>query len=717
MKINLEEEISKGLNIEQFNIASKLDEDELKKIAEEVYNGYTSDEDSRSDWLQKHTEWKKLYNQTDTPVNKPWESSSEESVPILTEACNSFQARAYKAFFPTRKFLDAIPYGQINEQTLERAERIAKHMSFQLGILMPNYKPDKNAMFLASALNGSDFTKTYYNPIFKQNVVERVRAVDLVCPYSVGPIRIEDLPRKTHVIYKTLNETNILKQSKYFIASCGKHELSSDEYQDAENDYQGIRPTGSEGLDYAKVLEQHTLLDLDGDGIKEPYIVWIDYETKKCLRIQIRYEVDEYGQPKENKKPIEYFDHYKFLENPDGFYGYGYGHLIGNLNMAINKMLRQSIDAATLANMGMGFVDDQADVKGGPIEMQLGKFVKIANFKDKIGDAFFRLEFPGANAGLVTLMNSLENYARSLSSVTDAVTGDAEKVYQPVTIMTMLEQSLQMPTSIMEQMAVTFQSELEKLYKLNRKYLSQEAYFNENGQSFQVTQEDYIEDLKLVPIFDPRNITKQQKVSKAQALYEFVMNNPLTAQDKNSIYEASKKMLEALEIDDIQDILPEPTEAPEPQRIDDQHQENMYFLMPPQDRPLFDVFPEQDHAQHIKVIDELLNGPFAEEISKDILPAIQDHRKKHVAYLYMQNQIRLQQYAQGSIGAMDAQSINPEALQGADGSFQMQGQSDLLSEIGGLTQDTGTMGGGGNGSQDNYRTEAGFLENLLPKQQ
>lgn len=709
MKIDLNELIAQGLNIEQFNLATKLNEEELKEIGEIIHKDFETDQSSREGWLKKHAEWKKLYNQQDQPVNRPWELSSEESVPIMTEACNSFQARAYKAFFPTRNFLDAIPVGRITPDTIQRAERIAKHMSFQLGILNKNYKRDKNAMFLAAALNGSDFTKTFYNPLIKQNVVERVRAVDLVVPYQVGPIQIDDVPRKTHIINKTINEVKILKKSGYFCNVCDKAEQSdgNDEYQEAEDDYQGLMVPGENSLEYAKILEQHCLYDLDNDGIKEPYIIWTDHTSKRVLRIQIRYEVDESGQPLDNKKAVEYFEHYKFLENPDGFYGLGMGHLIGALNTAINKMLRNSIDSADLANEASGFVDDKTDVPGGRVEMQKGKFIKISNFGERIADAFFQLQFPGPNPALIQLMQQLEQYARSLSSVTDAVTGDVDKVYQPVTITTMLEQSLQMPTSVMEQMSTSFEGELEKLYKLNKKYLDQQAYFNEDGQSFEITKEDYNEDLKVIPIFDPRNITKQQKVTKAQTLYQFVLQNPLTMQNQQSIYNASVKILQALEVEDIKDILPDPT-AQQPQRIDDQRQENMYFLMPPTDRPLFDVFPDQDHLQHIRIIDELLSGPFAEDIDKEMLEPIINHRKKHIAYLYMNNENRLQQYGQGQAGSVETQPGNATGQSVSDGAFQAQGAGDAL--FGARSEEiAGTMGGSGASSQDSFGAEGGIL--------
>lgn len=716
MFINLEEEIRQGLNLEQVNLASKLDEDEIKKIGKQVFDDFEEDLSSRSEWLLKHTEWKKLYNQQDAPEQEPWSGSSDDSIPIMTEACNSFQARAYKAFFPTRVFLDAIPIGyNISSDSSERADRIAKHMSFQLGVLNKNYKRDKNAMFLAAALNGSDFTKTFYDPVSRRNVVERVRAVDLVIPYNVGPIQIENVHRKTHVIFKTINESKILAKSGYFLKECSQYEIANEnEFQEAENQFQGLLPNNTTSLPYCRILEQHCLLDLDGDGIKEPYIVWIDSTSQEVLRIQIRYDVNESGQPTNNKQPIEYFTHYKFLENPDGFYGLGIGHLIGKLNKSINRILRQSINAAELANTASGFIDEKVDIKGGEVEMEMGKFVKISGFGDSIRDSFFQLQFAGPNASYVNLMQGLEGYARSLASVTEAVTGDVDKVYQPVTITTMLEQSLQMPTSVMEQMSNSLQDELEKLFILNKKYLDQEAFFIQDNQLFPVSKEDYNFDYRVIPIFDPRNITKQQKIAKAQSLYQFAFQNPLMAQDQKSLYEVSKKMLEAMEIDDIKDLLPEPSEPPKPEKIDDQALENMYFLMPANDRPLFDVFPDQDHATHIKIIDELLSGPYAEEISKEVMQPILDHRKKHIAFLYIQTQQKLKEDEQRRLRAMAEESSNPENVAGFDQILQTAGEGYGLPGYIGSQEDSGQLGGVESLIPNRYGSETGFLDQVLP---
>lgn len=648
--------------MELTNFAATLPDDELKKIARQVYDDYEQDEESRQEWLDMHAKWMEIYYQRDKTSIENWQS--DECIPVLTEACNQFQARAFKAFFPSRDFVAALPMGDVNTAAArESAERVGKHMSYQLSVEDRNYKPDKNAMFLAAALHGSDFSKTYRDPIKNRNVVERVRAADLVVPYVMGKRNIDEVERKTHIIYKSINETKILAQAGYFVKPASSMTMEKNTpVQDVEDDAQGMNRPARENEDVAKLLEQHRLLDIDGDGIAEPYVVTLDATSKDILRIQVRYEVDDQGEATNNKEPIEYFTHYSFLTNPDGFYGLGYGHMIGSLNDAINKILRQCIDASTLANSGnmSGYISETLGIKGGDNDVAIGKMKKIAKTTDDIAKGIYTFKFPGANQALVNLMEMLVQTAQRVSSTTDAVTGDIEKVVQPLTIMTLLESSLQLPTSVMEQLALSFEDEFAKLFRLNRLYFNQQqAIPNGNGDAVTVTPDDYKPELRIVPIIDPRQVTQQQKMAKAQQLFQFAMSNPELAQNPGAMDEITHRVLASMGIEDIEAILPKP---PQPQQIDDQHIENMFYLLPPDKRPPFDVFQNQDHQQHIQIIDELINivdsvltpkeqttpqgvplideftqkliDSIKQEDKKDIVMELMHHRRKHVAYGY-----------------------------------------------------------------------------------
>lgn len=595
--------------LEQTNLAEDLSDDELKAIAKLVIEDYEEDLESRSDWEEMHAQWLEIFYQKDISENPAWEGSSEEGLPILAEAINQFQSRTYKAFFPNRYFVEAIPVGKSNPDSRTRAERIAAHMNFQLGVLDRTYKPNKNQMFLAVALHGSDFTKSYFSHLKNRTVIERVRALDLIVPYHIGPVRIEDLDRKTQIKYMSVNDTVILREKGYFIDKGKSYTQEVDSApQDVISDQEGLAGnTYKTDKNPCLILEQHRLLDLDEDGIQEPYIVWVDYQSRKVLRLQIRYEVDETGAPISDKEPIEYFTHYQFMPNPNGFYGLGLGHLLGKLNRGVNKLTRMFIDAGHMATVGnlTYLISDNLGIPGDEFELTMGKGIKIPRNVEDVRKGFMKLDFAGPRPELAQMIDLLTAASQRISSSSDILAGQPDKVYQPTALLSMLEQGLQLYSSVQEFIGHSMEDELNKVYRLNAKYMQSEEYFYEGDKQLQVTQEDYKDDFRIVPIFDPKYSTRSQKLAKAEAEYQFILQNPLTAQDQQAIYLASKTYAEALDIENIEEKIKEPS-VPEVARIDDQNLENAYFMMPPDKRPLFDVFPDQDHLKHIENIDKFM---------------------------------------------------------------------------------------------------------------
>lgn len=662
------------------NLASKFHPDELKMLGNKGYELYKSDDESRADWLDKHKEYLEVYHQIDNYDNNFSDdfNSSDARIPLLTESCLGFQARAYKAIFPQRSFIATTSMVDITPEETQRVDRVAKWMNYLLNFKQRRYKRDKKRMLLAAALMGSDFSKTYEDPISGLPKVERVRAQDFIVCYGTGPRELEDVRRKTHRIVMDMNKAKKLYRIGFFTNLPVDGQVSYEEANDMqsiEDEAEGVYKVENEGKSCI-ILEQHTFYDLDGDGIEEPIIIWIDSNSKKVLRVAARYDIND-----DDKKPIEYFTHYSFIDNTDGFYGYGYGHLISNLNQSLNQMLRNSLDAGELANAGNmgGFVSERVGIKGGELEVPIGKFTKIPQGVEDLNKAIYQMKFPGPNGAYVNLMEFMQGIIQRLANTTEAVSGDASKVYQPMTILTMLEQSLQMPTSIMENLALAMEGELEKILDVARKNAPLIQTFTSHDERISIAADDFKGAMRVYPVMDPRAVTKQQKMAKAQSVYQLGMQNPLIAQNPNSVYFITKQVLESMEVDNIDKILQQPQNQ-KPEKIDDQYEENMFFLMPPQDKPLFDVFPSQDHQKHIGIINEMLSGFQNQkqqtgqmDIQPEQLQAVMLHKQKHVAFLYAQMHGVID--GQGQLAAMDQTATDPVFAQTLAQKLQLGGQS------------------------------------------
>ena len=641
------------------NIAENLDDQTLGEIASTVIEDFKDDEESRQEWLDMHAHWLRLFYQNDRPLNPPWEGASDESMPILAEACVQFHSRAFKAFFPNRRIIQCIPTGSVKDQTLDRCKRVAQHMSWQLLFKDQDYKKNKDRLLLSVPLHGSCFTKTYWHPILERNVVENVRAEDLVVPYGVGPRDIEDVERKTHIIWTTVNDTKILADAGFFLEEAVRYDRKETKSTDeALDEAQGLNEPMEFG--HAMILEQHRLLDLDDDGIAEPYIVWVDGQDEKVLRIAERWESDG-GQPIDHKRPVEFFTHYPYIENPDGFYGLGLGHLIGRLNTAINKLLRQQIDAGTLSNVGnhSGFISKTLAANKGEQQMSLGKFVPTESGGEDISKGIYQFKFPGPSPTLPQVIELLMLRSDRLATVTEAITGQTNKVMQPTTILALVEQSQEVFSTVYERLFGAWENELSKIYRLNYLNLDEKEYFavvENDGNILQgsVGKNDYAPDLMVKPIADPRMTTKQQKMAQAEAEYGILSQHPLVINSPPHFRAVTQRFLEAIESRNIDEVLPPVQPPPEPPRVDDPFEENMTALMPIPEMP--PVHFAQDHDQHIRVHEGLLlDEQYKDRLPPDGRKALEAHVQMHVAFKYGQEEAGLED----GQGGMDQIGMDP----------------------------------------------------------
>lgn len=552
---------------------------DLDDLGDTIVDEYMKNRESRQEWEEKHARWVSLYYQTDKPVNQDrWAGASDESVPSLTEACHQYHTRLYSQMFANRRLVTARPTGRSSKEDLERAERISLHMTWQLTVQDRGYRRDKDRLLLSLPVHGCAFTKTYRDHALARNITRNVRAIDLMLPHGIGPRDIEDIEAKTELIWTTVNQTALLASNGY-LTDLGTPTERTEDWKTApelevESNTGQYEPEGID--DFNKpvlLLESHRLLDLDGDGIAEPYIVTVDAESHKVLRLSIRWETDEAGNPiagqwHNAKRPVEYYTPYNFYENPDGVYGLGLGHILGELNKATNRLLRETVDAGMLANAGnmSGFVNKGLlGVRGGPLEIDLGRFKAVDSSVDDISKGIFQFQFPGPSAALFNSLQLLLMRADRLGLNTEAVTGQLERALQPTTILALLEESSRGFGSVSERVIYAWGDELRKNYRLNAMHMEPEEYFSVldiDGAMIdqQVVRDDYRMDMEIEPAADPAMKTEKERLTKAQSEFQLTTQNPLVMMDPTglSLYNAYKRMYQALKTDNIDEILPNP---------------------------------------------------------------------------------------------------------------------------------------------------------------
>jgi hypothetical protein len=366
------------------------------------------------------------------------------------------------------------------------------------------------------------------------------------------------------------------------------------------------------------------------------------------VRITSRKSYDAFGK----EITLNYFTKYTFIPNPDGFYDLGFGTLLMGLNNAANTIVNQVIDAGTLANLQGGFVAKRSGLKKGTISMKMGEFPEVDAYVDDIRKAIFNFDFKGPNQTLYATLGLLYEYAKLVSSVSETMTGQLPASDTPAsTVMALIEEGRRVYSAIQKRIYRGFKKELDKIRRLNSIFLNEVKYFQilgdsniPQGEQVQIGRIDFARKTDVLPVADPTITSQAEKVLKAQQIYQDVMQTQ--SDNQNVVFAARRRYYEALEVSNIGEVMQPPPEPPDLSP----EEENANMI---KGQPAI-ALPQQDHLNHLSVLDELEVGPFADQLESDTKKLIAQHRREHVAFLYLAESGALNQQEAQGVGVQSA---------------------------------------------------------------
>lgn len=513
-----------------------FDDRTLQKIGDQVKTGYQADETSRTDWLDRYNKSIDAAMQKKTDKNYPFDNASNVKYPMIASACQQFAARAYGAIIKGKDVVKGkVLIEDPNNELQVVADRVGDHMSNQLLEEMPGWIDGLDVTLAQLPNVGAVFKKTYFSKIKRINVSEYISAKDLVIKYDAKSM--EEAPRITHPQSYTSNEV------ESFIRSGQWREDAAGVFTDQDEDI-------TDSYDY---LEQHCWYDFDEDGYKEPYIVTIEKESGKVVKIVTRFDMSGILTNDKDEivriKPVEFFTRYIFLQSPDGgIYGMGFGTLLGPINDAIDTILNQMIDAGTLHNTGGGFISSRVKLgkkRAGSMPFRPNELKTVDVTTGSIRDGIFMLPTKEPSMVLFQLLGVIMDAGKELSSVTNLMTGESRGANEsPNTVLALIEQGTMVFTAIYKRIYRSLKDEFKKIYRLNTIYLT--AEYVTGPQT--ATQEDYLNArVAIVPIADPTDATNMQRIAKAQALTQIQGLDPV---------EVQRRQLLALDIENIESLIP-----------------------------------------------------------------------------------------------------------------------------------------------------------------
>jgi chaperonin GroES len=567
------------------NIAEHLDDDQVDQIGTTLLTEVRTDIDSRKDWLDRVENWIELATQVTKEKSHPWPGASNIKYPLLQTAAVQFHARAFPALLgnttPVRgKVIGRDPMGI----KANRADRVGTFMSYQVLYDMKDWVDDMDRALLILPLLGAVYKKTYFNPNTSSPVSEIIHPRDFIINYDAREFHNA---RKTHRIWKTPNEIKENQNRGIYREFEGDDIFQAPKTaSQARDDTHGLNNPGVEDpYTLQEMYEVHCLLDLDEDGYREPYIVTLRESDGKVYRITEGFNQNEVDMSEDGSilaiRPKTYFTAYFFMPDPESkTHGLGFGTIVGPLNEAVNTIINQLTDAGTLSNLQGGFLGRGVRLKGGDISFKPGEWKNVNATGEDIRKGIFPMPVREPSNVLFTLLGTLIDSGKDLTSVQDLMVGKNPGQNQPFSTSQMvMEQGLKVFNGIYKRLYRSMSDEFQLLFEVNGEHLNIQKYMevlDDQGQEIMEAMQEHgpqavmkflaqdwnTEDMDVIPTAEPDMVAEVQRAMKAESLMGKVeMGLPINPQV------ALRRMLEAEQHENIEELLEMPEPQPDPEVV------------------------------------------------------------------------------------------------------------------------------------------------------
>jgi hypothetical protein len=631
------------------NLAELLPEEILMPLGSELYQNYSDYKSSRQDWEQSYIKGLDLLGFKYEQKTEPFQGASGATHPVLAEAVTQFQALAYKELLPAQGPVRTQTVGAPSPEKSSQAERVKEFMNYQLMDQMPEYETEFDQMLFYLPLSGSAFKKVYYDELLGRAVSKFVPADDLIVPYTATSL--DDAESMIHRIKTSGNDLRKQQVGGFYrdidLTPGYENETALDK---KEHELEGIRQTGKPE-DVFTLLECHVNLDIEGfedrgpdgetTGIKLPYIVTIEENSRQVLSIRRNYEVGD-----ALRKKISYFVHFKFLPGL-GFYGFGLIHMIGGLSRTATSALRSLLDAGTLSNLPAGFKQRGIRIRDDAQSIQPGEFRDVDAPGGNIRDAFMTLPFKEPSPTLLQLMGVVVQAGQRFASIADMQVGEGNQQAAVGTTVALLERGSRTMSAIHKRLYVALKNEFKLLARVFKLYLPEEYPYDVVGGERVIKQADFDDKVDILPVADPNIFSQTQRISIAQTELQLAQSNPQI----HNLYAAYRNMYEAIGVKNIDLILKKP-QPPQPKDPSLEHIDSLSSIP-------FQAFKGQDHRAHITAHMNFMSTNIAKN-NPVINASLQKNIFEHISLMALE-QVEME-FAQ-EIMQLQSMQQNPQAMQ------------------------------------------------------
>lgn len=609
------------------NLAEYLDDNELTAISTDLLQLFDEDEASREDWLRTYVDGLDYLGFEGEDRDQPFKGATGIYHPVMTEAVVRFQSNAIMEIFPAAGPVLTKTLGADTPEKYAQASRVKEELNYQLTENMTDFRAETEQLLFRLPLSGSVFKKTYYDALSGKPTSCMIPAEDLVVNY--GASTLEQAERITQVIRMSKNKVKKLMRSGMYMSQTLQDPVAYTSIGKEKED----QLQGKEKLNISKVSEDYTILEFhvnydlpgafaDADGVADPYIITIDKSSQKVLAIYRNWEEADKSRQSEC-----FFTHYMYMPG-FGFYGIGLIHLMGAIAKGTTSILRQLIDAGTLANLPGGLKTRGLRTKGGEDPISPGEWRDVDVPSGSIKDNIMPLPYKEPSAVLASLLGSLVEEGRRIGSIADVDIGTGSENAPVGTTLALMERSLKVMSAVHARLHASLKKELKLIAKVIAEYMPPKYDWDDEGQFDR--SKDFDGRVDIIPVSDPNAATQAQRIVQMQATIQLAQMAP----ELYNMKELHRRALQSFGDKDIDRILPPDQDPPRMDPV----QENMSVLT---GKPV-KVYPDQDHQAHITAhLSAMMDPSIMEMVQQSpnapkIMGQMEAHIAEHLANQYRQ---------------------------------------------------------------------------------
>jgi len=603
------------------NLAEDMDEGELGTLASELMGFVDADISSRKDWTDTYVKGLEVLGMKYEERTEPWSGACGVFSTVLTEAAIRFQSETITETFPAAGPVKTEIIGAIDRLKEEAAERVRDDMNYRLTEEMPEYRPEHERMLFNLGLAGAAFKKVYFDPGLNRQTSIFLPAEDVIIPYGSTGARTAE--RVTHLMRKTKNDLKKLQVAGFYRdVDLGEPVNIYNDVEKKKAEEQGYSITDDDRYQLAEIQVDYVMPgDEHEDEIALPYIVTIDRGTTKVLAIYRNWKEDDEAYAK--RQHLVQYDYVPGF----GAYGMGLIHIIGGYARAGTSLIRQLVDAGTLANLPGGLKARGLRVKGDDTPIAPGEFRDVDIPSGSIKDNIMTLPYKEPSQVLMGLLNQITDEARRLGSIADMKISDMSAQSPVGTTLALLERQLKIMGAVQARVHNSMKEEFKLLKNIIRDNMPEDYDYEPMGGDPTIKQADY-DIVEVIPVSDPNSSTMAQRIMQYQAVMQLAQQAP-------QIYNLPvlhRQMIEVLGVKNAEKLVP----VDDDQKPRDPISENMAFLNGEPTK----AFIYQDHDAHIAAHSTFMQDPMIAQqmgqnpMAQQMMAAIQAHIAEHLAFLY-----------------------------------------------------------------------------------